>query len=64
MGGQNRFSKNLMFERFAANFFSSLKEVQQGAKRYSANLSCNAFFHRDFSSRYIMVRGRGHEGVE
>ena len=58
-GGQNRFSKNLIFERFAEKFFS---KVSRGSKRDSVNLTFNAFLHRNFSSRYIMVPG-GHEGV-
>ena len=62
-GGQNKFSKNLIFERFAAKFFPKVSRgVLGGSKMDSVNLTCNAFLHRNFSSRYIMVPG-GHEGV-
>ena len=57
-GGQNRVSKNLIMEPFAAKFFSSLR----GSKRDSVNLTFNAFLHRNLLFRYIMVPG-DHEGV-
>ena len=52
-GGQNRFSKKLIFERFAAKFFSKVSR----SKRDTVNFSFNAFLHRNFSSRYIRVPG-------
>ena len=65
LGGQNRFPKNIVFERFAAKSFSEVNELLQRSKMDCVNLICNAFlknFHRNFSSMYIMVPC-GHEGL-
>ena len=61
-GGQNRFSKNLVFERVAAKFFSKVSRGFSEGQKGSVNLTFNAFLHKNFSVSYIMVPG-GHEGV-
>ena len=50
--GQNRFSENLIFKRFAAKVFS---EVSRRVKKDSVNLTFNAVLHRKILSRYVMV---------
>ena len=55
--GQNRFSKNLIFERFAAKFFSKVSRGFSEGQKGRVNLTFNAFLHRNFSSTYIMVPG-------
>ena len=44
------------FKHFAV-FFLSFKDVLQGSKRDSVHSTFNAFFHRKFSSRYIIGPG-------
>ena len=56
-GGQNRFSKNLIFKRFAAKFFSKVSRRFSEGQKGSVNLTFNAFLHRKFSSMYIFVPG-------
>ena len=52
---QRRFSK-LILKRFAVS-----KRFSKGQK--GINLAFNSFFHRPFSSKYIMVPGGGPKGV-
>ena len=59
-GGGNRFSKNLIFKRFAATFFLMSQEGSPGVKMDSVNLT---FMQKKFSARYNMVPGC-HVGVE
>ena len=43
-GGQNRFSKNLLFKRFKAKFFLSFKEILQWSKMDSVELNLMHYF--------------------
>ena len=61
-GGQNRFSKNIIFKRFAAKFISNVSRRFSKGQKGSVNLTFNAFLHRKFSSMHIMVPG-GPKGV-
>ena len=47
-GGQNRFSKNLIFKRFAANFFSKVSRRFSEGQKGSVNLTFNAFYMENF----------------
>ena len=44
--GQNRFSKNLIFKRFAAKFFSKVSRRFSEGQKGSVNLTFNAFLHK------------------
>ena len=50
-GGQNRFSKNLIFKRFAAKFFPKVSRRFPEGQKWTVNLTFNAFLHRNFSSK-------------
>ena len=58
-GLKSIFRKNSFLSVSRRNSFLMFHEVIQGSKRDSVNLTFNAFFHSNFSSRYIMVPGGG-----
>ena len=60
--GQNRFSKNLIFKRFAAKFFGRSRGGSPSVKKDSVNLTFNAFLHRKIFI-YAHYRSRGDKGV-
>ena len=49
-GGQNLFSKNLIFKRFAAKFFSKVSSRYSEGQKGSVNLTFSAFLHRQLSA--------------
>ena len=53
-GGESIFKKP-HFKRFSAKFFSKFSKKFSKGQKGSVNLTFNAFLHRKFSSRCIMV---------
>ena len=62
MGGQNRFSKNVIFKRFAAKFFSKVSRRFSEGQKGNVNSTFDALLHRKFFPMYIFVPG-GPKGV-
>ena len=61
-GGSKSIFEKPHFKRFAAKFFLRFQGGSPKVKKDIVKLSFNAFLHRKFSSRYIMVPG-GPKGV-
>ena len=56
-GGSKSIFEKSPFKLFSAKSFSNVSRSLSDVKNDSANLTFNAFFHRNFSSMYNMVPG-------